>query len=102
VKDGTAWAWDVGGMSMDVFSKFLRIADRPVIDRTGLSGTFDIHLRWSDDDPNASPPDGSAASEPANTSIVSAIRKQLGLQLDPGKGPREFRVIDRVERPSGN
>ena len=102
VRNGTAWVWDVSGISIDVFSKLLNIAGRPVIDRTGLTGTFDIHLEWGDNDPNAPPPDGGAASEPPNTSIVSAIRKQLGLQLDSGKGPREFLVVDHLERPSSN
>jgi uncharacterized protein (TIGR03435 family) len=102
VRNGTKWAWDVSGMSLDVFSKLLKIGGRPVLDRTGLTGTFDIHLEWTADDPDASPPDGGAASEPPNTSIVSAIRKQLGLQLGSGKGPREFVIIDHVERPSGN
>jgi uncharacterized protein (TIGR03435 family) len=101
-RNGSSFVWDVSGMSLDVFSKLLKVAGRPVIDRTGLTGTFDIHLEWEGNDPNASPPDGAAASEPPSTSIVSAIRKQLGLQLDPGKGPREFLVIDHVERPSEN
>jgi uncharacterized protein (TIGR03435 family) len=101
VRNGTAWMWDVSGMSLDVFSKLLKIAGRPVIDRTGITGAFDIHLGWEENDPNAPPPDG-AASEPPNTSIVSVIRKRLGLQLDPGKGPREFLVIDHLERPSEN
>jgi uncharacterized protein (TIGR03435 family) len=102
VRNGTNWVWDVSGISLDVFSKLLNVGGRPVLDRTGVTGTFDIHLEWGGDDPNASSPDGGAASEPPNTSIVSAIRKQLGLQLDSGKGPREFLIIDHVERPSGN
>jgi uncharacterized protein (TIGR03435 family) len=42
------------------------------------------------------------ASDPADTSAVAGLREQLGLQLTPGKGPREFFVVDRIERPSGN
>lgn len=74
------WTWEVSGRG------------RPVPDRTGLTGTTC---------PNAPLPDG-GASAPPDLSIVPAIRKQLGLQLDPGKGPREFLVIDHVKRPSGN
>ena len=37
-----------------------------------------------------------------DASLIVALRKQLGLQLEPGKGPREFLRIDRLERPSEN
>jgi uncharacterized protein (TIGR03435 family) len=46
------------------------------------------------------PPEGVAA-EPG-PSIIPALREQLGLKLEPAKGPRVFLVIDHVERPSEN
>lgn len=63
----------------------------PIIDKTGLSGTFDIHLEWTDD---ADAPDG--------TSIFTALREQLGLKLESAKGPVEVLVIDHIEKPSAN
>jgi uncharacterized protein (TIGR03435 family) len=99
-KNGSHFVWDVQGMSMDVMAKLMNVNGVHVIDRTGLSGTFDIHLEY-DVIPNTDQ-DAGVASDPTGTSIVSAMRKQLGLQLNPGKGPREFLVIDHLERPSEN
>jgi uncharacterized protein (TIGR03435 family) len=72
--------------------------DRPVVDRTGLVGTFDMSVEWSlPRDP----------SEPANTPVVDteptflqALREQLGLKLQPTKGPVDVLVIDHVEKPT--
>jgi uncharacterized protein (TIGR03435 family) len=65
---------------------------RPVIDRTDLTGTFDIHLEWT--------PESTAA--PDGLSIFTALREQLGLRLDSARAPTEILVIDRVEKPSEN
>ena len=100
--NGTHWVWDVKGMSMDVFTTLIKVGGVPVIDRTGLKGMFDIHLEWDFIRPDEVPPDVGVASDPPDTSIVSAIRKQLGLEVRRGKGPREFIVIDHLERPSSN
>jgi len=73
---------------------------RPVIDKTGLSGTFDVHLRWQrDSDPGK--PVASADSETA-PSIFDAVEKQLGLRLTSGRGPVEYMIVDHVDRPAGN
>ena len=92
--------WDVKGMSMKLFSKLIN-PGRPVIDKTGLSGTYDVHLEWWLDE-NLSSPDSGGATDTNRSSFIQAIRKQLELQLEPGKGPREFLVIDRLERPTAN
>ena len=92
--------YDVPGVRLDVFFKLVN-PRRPVIDRTGLTGAYDVRLEVESRVPAPPAPEG-AASEPPGTSIVMAIRKQLGLELTPGKGPHEFLVVDRVERPSAN
>jgi uncharacterized protein (TIGR03435 family) len=74
---------------------------RNVIDETGLPGTFDLRLTW------AMESDGSHAADvpPADAtgpSIFTALQEQLGLRLEPAKGPVEVLVIDHVEKPSGN
>jgi bla regulator protein BlaR1 len=66
-----------------------------VIDKTGLTGTFDLHLEFTRDDAAADKVD-------AAQSIFTAVEAQLGLKLLPAKGPVDYVVIDRVEHPSEN
>jgi len=100
-KQGQTMRWDVRGMSLNVFSKMIN-PGLPVIDRTDLTGTFDIHLEWTLEGDNPSPASTATPTDPPGTSLIAAMRKQLGLRLDRGKGPREFFVIDHLERPSAN
>jgi uncharacterized protein (TIGR03435 family) len=88
--------------SLVEFSKVLGATlDRPVIDRTGVAGVYDFRLEYAID--GATPGVRPASSDdPAGASIFAAIREQLALKLEPGKGPGEFLVIDHVERPTQN
>jgi uncharacterized protein (TIGR03435 family) len=82
--------------------------NRVVIDRTGLSGTFDAELRWT---PENLPPRAAGipasqpvlvngeAIDPNGPSIFTAIQEQLGLRLDATRAPVEVLVIDRIQRP---
>ncbi len=101
VGSGTIDAIELYGVTIDVFAKLLHPGGRPVIDRTGLTGTYDIRQELTPEAPAPTLTDG-GASDPAGMSAIAGLREQLGLQLTPGKGPREFFVIDRIERPSGN
>ena len=71
---------------------------RAVIDRTGLTGTWDIDLTFS--------PDGLAdpATAPQNSgpSLLTALQEQLGLRLEPSTGPLQVLVVDRIDRPTEN
>ncbi len=104
---------DAEATSLNEFCQlFLRRLDRPVIDKTGIAGKFDVHLEFAPDettpvglrgggepsgDPGAAPMDTAAAPP-----IAAALQQQLGLKLVPAKGPGDFLVIDRVEKPSEN
>jgi uncharacterized protein (TIGR03435 family) len=95
---------DGQGMTLDEFSGLELTAsafgfklDRPLINRTELAGRFDFHLEFAIDDVR-----GAASSDVAGPSIFTAVQQQLGLKLDPVKGPAEFLVIDHIERPSAN
>jgi uncharacterized protein (TIGR03435 family) len=75
---------------------------RPVIDETGLDQSYDFTLSFV---PQL-PPNVSRDSLPAEMqnlpSIFDALKQQLGLKLEPQKGPIEYYVIDNVEKPSAN
>jgi len=68
--------------------------DRPVIDQTGLTGMFGFTLLFSSFDTVPRVSD--------DPSIFTALREQLGLKLEPGRGPVELLVIDSVEQPTPN
>jgi len=96
------------GTSLERFSTLIGWAvGRPVFDKTGIPGLFDFHLEFALDeatptltDPASAP--ATPSDEPAGPSLFGAIQQQLGLKLEPARGPKEFLVIDHVERPSGN
>jgi uncharacterized protein (TIGR03435 family) len=73
------------------------VLDRTVVNKTGLTGAFDFHLVWSPQ--RTEPLQADDASAP---SIFTAIQEQLGLKLEAGKGPVDFLVIDRADKPSEN
>ena len=71
---------------------------RSVIDKTGLTGSYDIDLKWTPDD---APPGGGADGDTA-PSIFTALQEQLGLRLEATKGPVDTLVVDHVELPAEN
>lgn len=75
---------------------------RPVVDETGLKGSYDFTLAFA---PQL-PPDTSSEDLPPELrdrpSIFDAVQQQLGLKLVAEKGPVENYVIDHIERPSEN
>lgn len=79
-----------GGTLLDLASLLGMALDRPVVDKTGITGLFQIHLAFS-------PDDSTAAEAPG---IFQAIQEQLGLKPVPAKGPMDVLVIDHVERPT--
>jgi uncharacterized protein (TIGR03435 family) len=77
--------------------------DRPIADKTGLSGTFDLHLEFGIDQATPTFQAFANPAEPSSgASIFTAIQEQLGLKLEATRGPGDFIVVDRIERPSEN
>ena len=72
------------------------IVGRTVLNKTGLTGQYEVNLKWSEEH---GPANNDAETGP---SIFTALQEQLGLRLEPGKGPTETLVIDHVEKPTGN
>jgi uncharacterized protein (TIGR03435 family) len=101
-EDGTMrvrYAFRASSMQ-EAANNFSASVDRPVLDRTGLTGDYDFDLEFQFEIIPGAPrllpgrfPDASALS----TSL-----QDVGLRLVPTKAPVEFLVIDRVEKPSEN
>ncbi len=72
---------------------------RPVIDKTGITGRYDLKLRWTPDVDSAGAGSSTADAPP---SIFTALEEQLGLKLESGKGSVEVLVVDHAEMPSEN
>lgn len=88
IADGEAFGQNI---SMQALAKSLSGGlHLPVLDQTGITGTYDFHLEPDDPDNH----DYAAA-------IFDAMHR-LGLNLRKGKGPVETLVIDHVERPTEN
>lgn len=104
IPGGGMFATGAGG-SMELYGvplKTLAIvlsnkAGRPVVDKTGLTGVYDIKLEITQ--PGAPAEDGTQDSGP---SIFTIVQEQLGLRLESAKDSVETLVIDHVERPAEN
>jgi uncharacterized protein (TIGR03435 family) len=74
--------------------------DRPVVEQTGLKGTYDFSIEWA---PNVNcPPGEDCVTDTGGPTFAAALRDQLGLKLESQKGPVEVMVLDHIERPSEN
>jgi uncharacterized protein (TIGR03435 family) len=93
----------------DLAARLTFLMGRPVLDKTGLTGKYDIALQWMPDSGQASmpgPDSGQQGNAPppdsSGPSIFTALQEQLGLKLESITAPVEHIVIDHVERPSEN
>src|SRR5207249_8357929 len=92
-----------------------RQLDRPVLDQTGLKGNYDFTLDYTPEEgqgmmlppgiPPPAPPPGPAETHAAanpdsssGPSLFAAVQAQLGLKLEPKKGPVDLVVVDRLEK----
>jgi uncharacterized protein (TIGR03435 family) len=80
----------------------LRNDDRPVIDKTGLTGNYDFTLSFAPELPPNFPKENLPPGFLDRPTIFTALKEQLGLRLEPQKGSVEYYVIDHVEKPAAN
>ncbi len=71
---------------------------RPVVDKTGLAGTYELKLSYTPEERKSRGPD----PDPNEISIFTAVQDQLGLKLEPQAVIRDFLVIDRIQKLSEN
>jgi len=97
----------IGSQSLPAMARLLsRATGRPVIDRTGLDGAFDLSLDFDPsglpafDRPPGAPPLPADISE--KPSMFTALQEQAGLKLEAGRGPIDIVVIDAAEHPAEN
>jgi bla regulator protein blaR1 len=90
---GSNFEMNAEGITLDDFASVFLSGARPVVNTTGITGKFDIHLEFA--------PDGDPG-DPTGPSVFTAIQEQLGLKLESARGKGEFLVIDHVERPDEN
>ena len=79
------------------------LQDRPIVDKTGLTGKYDVTITWM--------PDGMKPEElqnipkeqrPEDLSLFQAMEQEAGLKLEATKGPVQVVVIDSIAKPSEN
>jgi uncharacterized protein (TIGR03435 family) len=75
---------------------------RPMVDQTGLSGTFDFTIEFTPERPGPATPGADIQPDNPGPTFEEALREQLGIKLQSQKAPVEVLVIDHVERPSAN
>jgi uncharacterized protein (TIGR03435 family) len=76
----------IGGLSGSV--------DRPIVDKTGLTGSYNFTLKWT--------PDGQEETVESGPPLFTALQEQLGLKLELAKAPIDIIVVDHIEKPSEN
>ena len=113
---GAPYQWDFKSgpvlicrkVTMTQLASWLKVflfARRPVLDKTGLAGEYDFTLQWRPE-PAQESRDGGGDSLPApnasGQALMTALREQLGLQLESQKAPTSVFVIERAEHPVSN
>jgi uncharacterized protein (TIGR03435 family) len=89
--------WSIRGMTLARFAERLTFElGRPVIDRSGLAGTYDVDLTFGSDATVLAVPLGEVPP------LRTALRDQLGLALESARAPVDVLVIDRAEAPTEN
>jgi uncharacterized protein (TIGR03435 family) len=91
----------------DLIQLFGRLLGRQVVDKTGLTGKYNINAEWTPDETTMMPPPPGMPAPPPppvgnGPSLFAALQEQLGLKLESQKGPVEMFIIDSAAKPSEN
>jgi uncharacterized protein (TIGR03435 family) len=94
-REGARWVCHQVGMDK-ITTSVAGALSSPVVDRTGLTGTYDLNALYIPDDRKLDP------DVPPGPTFEQALREELGLRVEKGKGPVEVLVVDHMEKPSPN
>jgi uncharacterized protein (TIGR03435 family) len=104
------WSIRIGGGPISQLTMVLtNMTSRFVDDRTGLTGNYDVDLQWTPQGMRIGKPPGDNPPGPAfpapppdanGATLETSIQEQLGLKLDPQRGPVPVLVIERAEQPT--
>jgi uncharacterized protein (TIGR03435 family) len=93
-------------MSMGMIANSIRIlqqnADRPILNKTGLTGRFDWLIEWTPETDDTQPPGAAFQPDPKGPAFIEALKQQLGLKLESQIGPVDVIALDHIEQPSEN
>ena len=87
------------GTMGDLAGMLTHQVDKTVVDKTGLTGKYDYTLTWTPDNvADANADNGKVAAPP----LFTALQEELGLRLEPMRGPVKGLVVERLEMPTAN
>jgi uncharacterized protein (TIGR03435 family) len=86
---------DMNAVVQAITNSFL---DRPVLDKTGLTGAYNLKLTYTPE----TQANRNTAPDASDISIFTAVQEQLGLKLEPKKATVEVLIVDRIENPTEN
>ena len=92
---GGAFISGIGVPLADFVRTLSASAGRVVVEATGLTGVYDLELKWTPDQPS-----GANGAPTDRGSLFTAIQEQLGLRLEPRQAPMDVFVIESAERPA--
>ena len=112
---GSRWVFTPSGMNFEgkaiplgrLVNLLVNVTNRKIVDKTGLTGLYDIKLEWTPDNLEApftpAVDRAQVAASPTGPSLMTALEEQLGLRLvSASGGPVDVIVIDSVQKPSEN
>jgi uncharacterized protein (TIGR03435 family) len=103
--DGAGIHMTANGVTMEQLARMFSVDNRPLVNRTGLTGRFQFELDYRRPYELETAPDGTVAlvpltdPAPGHTELPLALFEQLGLGLEPVTMPSQVFVVDRMQRP---
>jgi len=101
--EGKQWVLSLNNVPLSYLVRMLsgqpEVAGRVLVDKTALTGPYDLKLQWEPQNLTSTPNTG---SERSGATLFTALQEQLGLKVESRKEPLDVVVIDRIDKPSEN